>query len=64
MGPFLYLKDPDMAPVALKLYQTTGGLTAPEQLLASFIVMIPSVIVFIFASKQIMSNGMNVGVKG
>lgn len=64
MGPFLYLKDKDMATVALRLYNATTELNEPEQMLASFVVMIPSVIVFIFASKQIMGNGMNVGVKG
>lgn len=64
MGPFLYLKDPNMATVALRLYNTTQGFTEPEQMLAAFVVMIPSLIVFILCSKQIMGNSMNVGVKG
>lgn len=64
MGPFLYLKDPNMATVALRLYNTTQGFTEPEQMLAAFVVMIPSVIVFMICSKQIMGNNMNVGVKG
>ena len=64
MGPFLYLKDTDMAPVALKLYSMSGGWTEPEQMLGSFVVMIPSIIVFIICSRQIMGNNVNVGVKG
>lgn len=64
MGPFLYLKDPNMATVALRLYNSTQWFTEPEQMLASFVVMIPSLIVFIICSKQIMGNNMNVGVKG
>ena len=64
MGPFLYLKDPNMATVALRLYNTTQGFTEPEQMLAAFVVMIPSVIVFMICSKQILGNNMNVGVKG
>lgn len=64
MGPFLYLKDPGMAPVALRLYTTSQQWTEPEQMLAAFVVMIPSVIVFIICSKQILGNDMNVGVKG
>lgn len=64
MGPFLYLKDPEMAPVALRLYTASQQWTEPEQMLGAFVVMIPSVIVFIICSKQIMGNNMNVGVKG
>lgn len=64
MGPFLYLKDPDMATVALRLYTAGTQWTEPEQMLAAFVVMIPSVIVFMICSKQIMGNNMNVGVKG
>lgn len=64
MGPFLYLKDPTMAPVALRLYNITSSWTEPEQMLASFIVMIPSIIVYIICSKQIMNNNVSVGEKG
>ncbi len=64
MGPFLYLKDADMATVALRLYTTSTDWTEPEQMLAAFIVMIPSVIVFAICSKQIMGNNVSVGVKG
>lgn len=64
MGPFLYLKEPDMAPIALQLYTASSYWTEPEQMLASFVVMIPSVIVFIICSKQIMGNNVSVGVKG
>ncbi len=64
MGPFLYLKDPTMAPVALRLYNISTSWTEPEQMLASFIVMIPSVIVFMICSKQILGNDVSVGVKG
>lgn len=64
MGPFLYLKDTNMAPVALKLYSLSSGWTEPEQMLAAFVVMVPSIIVFIFCSRQIMGNNMNVGEKG
>jgi len=64
MGPFLYLKDADMATVALRLYTTSKDWTEPEQMLAAFIVMIPSVIVFAICSKQIMGNNVSVGIKG
>lgn len=64
MGPFLYLKDPTMAPVALRLYNLRADWTEPEQMLASFVVLVPSIIVFMLCSKQIMGNNMNVGVKG
>ena len=63
MGPFLYLKDGSMATVALKLYNVSRSWTEPKQLLAAFIVLIPTIIVFLFCSKQIMGNSMNVGVK-
>ena len=64
MGPFLYLKNPDLAPVALRLYTAGTQWTEPEQMLAAFIVMVPSVIVFMLCSKQIMGNNVSVGVKG
>ena len=64
MGPYLYLKDPMKATVALQLYNVKGAWTEPEQMLAAFVVMIPSVIVFILASKQIMNSNVSVGVKG
>lgn len=64
MGPFLYLKDINMAPVALRLYTAGTQWTEPEQMLAAFIVMVPSVIVFMVCSKQIMGNNVSVGVKG
>lgn len=63
MGPFLYLKDGKMATVALKLYNISTSWTEPKQLLAAFIVLIPTLIVFAICSKQIMGNNMNVGVK-
>lgn len=64
MTPFLYLKDKSLEPIALALYKTTQGWTEPEQLMAAFIVMIPSVIVFALCSKQIMGNSTSAGVKG
>lgn len=63
MGPFLYLKDPGLATVALKLYNTTLSMSEPEQLLSAFVVMIPTLIVFCVFSKQIISNNMSAGVK-
>ena len=63
MGPFLYLKKGSMSTVALKLYNVSQSWTEPNQLLAAFIVLIPTIIVFMFCSKQIMGNNMNVGVK-
>lgn len=64
MSPFLYLKQKSLEPVALALYKTTQGWTEPEQLLAAFIVMIPSVIVFALCSKNILGNSTSAGVKG
>lgn len=64
IGPFLYLKDINLAPVALRLYTAGSQWTEPEQMLAAFIVMVPSVIVFLFCSRQIMGNNVSVGVKG
>ena len=64
MGPFLYLKDLELAPVALRLYTAGTQWTEPEQMLAAFIVMVPSIIVFMICSKQIMGNNVSVGVKG
>lgn len=64
MAPFLYLKDKSLEPIALALYKTTTGWTEPEQLMAAFVVMIPSVIVFALCSKQILGNSTAAGVKG
>lgn len=64
LGPYLYFRDPKMATVALKLYNLTLNSPDPDKLLASFIVMIPTLIIFLFFSKQIMSNDMSAGVKG
>lgn len=64
MGPFLYLKELELAPVALRLYTAGTQWTEPEQMLAAFIVMVPSIIVFMLCSKQIMGNNVSVGVKG
>lgn len=63
MGPFLYLKDPKLAPVALKLYNTVSAYTEPKQLLTSFIVMLPTLVVFLLFSKKILSNDMSAGIK-
>lgn len=64
MGPFLYLKDPSLAPVALRLYNAKVGFTEPEQMLAAFIVMVPAIIIFAICSRQIMGNNISVGEKG
>lgn len=64
IGPFLYLKDVSLQPVALKLYNAKTSFTEPEQMLAAFIVMIPAIIVFAICSRQIMGNNMSVGEKG
>lgn len=63
MGPFLYLKDPKFAPVALKLYNTISAFTEPKQLLTSFIVMLPTLFVFLLFSRKILSNDMSAGIK-
>ena len=60
---FLYLKDPKLATIGLKLYQTTLSSSEPRQLLVSFIFTIPTLLVFCLFSKQIMSNGMSAGIK-
>ena len=63
MGPFLYLKDAENTTVALKLFQISKEYTEPEQMLCAFLIMVPSVIVFMICAKQIFSNDMSVGVK-
>lgn len=60
--PYLLLKDDSLHTVALRLYTTTIW-PEPDKLLASFIVLIPPLLVFIIFSKQIMNNSLNVGVK-
>ncbi len=64
MGPFLYLKDPNLAPIALKLYNTTQGYSEPEILLTSFLVTIPVIIVYFIFSNKILNNDMSAGEKG
>lgn len=63
MSPFLYLKDPQLAPVALKLYNTTVGYPEPTILLAAFLITIPVLIVYFVCSNQILANDMSAGVK-
>lgn len=62
-NPYLYLKDSKLHTVALKLFLLKGEWTEPQQLLAAFIAMIPSIIIFIICSKQIMGNSASAGVK-
>lgn len=63
LGPFLYLKDPNLNTVAQRLYLITQQYTVPEQMLGAFIAMIPTMIIYFFCSKQILSNSMSAGVK-
>lgn len=63
MGPFLYLKDPALAPIALKLYNATQGWDEPTVLLTSFLVTVPIIIVYFIFSNQILGNDMSAGVK-
>ena len=63
MGPFLYLKAPNLATVALKLYKLAEQYTVPEQMLGAFILMIPTMIIYVICSRQILSNEMSAGIK-
>mgnify|MGYP000848019287 FL=1 len=63
MGPFLYLKAPNLATVALKLYKLAEQYTVPEQMLGAFILMIPTMLIYVICSRQILSNGMSAGIK-
>lgn len=63
LGAFLYLKDPKLATISLKLYQTTLASSEPRQLLVAFVFTIPTLLVFSLFSKKIMSNGMSAGIK-
>ena len=63
MGPFLYLKEPKLHTVALRLYLLTQQYPVPQQMLGAFIAMVPTMIIYFFCSRQILSNGMSAGVK-
>lgn len=63
MEPFLYLKDPNLAPVALKLYTATQSYTEPQVLLTAFLTCIPVLIVYFIFSNQILNNDMSAGIK-
>lgn len=63
MTPYLLIKDPDMAPVALRLYLVSQDYAEPAQLLAAFVVMIPAIIMFFICSKMVLGTNLNVGVK-
>ena len=63
MEPFLYLKDPKLAPIALKLYTITQSYTEPEVLLTAFLTCIPVLIVYFIFSNQILNNDMSAGIK-
>lgn len=63
LGAFLYLKAPNLATVALKLYSLSQTYTVPEQMLGAFILMIPTMLIYVLCSKQILSNGMSAGIK-
>ncbi len=60
---YLYLKNSSLHTVALKLYLLKSQWDEPQQLLAAFIVMIPSLIVFIICARQIMGNSTAAAVK-
>lgn len=63
MEPFLYLKDPKLAPVALKLYTVAQNYTEPQVLLTAFLICIPVLIVYFIFSNQILNNDMSAGIK-
>lgn len=61
--PYLIIKKQSLMPVAVRLYSLMSQWTQPQQMLAAFIVMIPSLVVYMICSKQILGNSMSAGIK-
>ncbi len=64
MYPLLYLKDREMWPLAFRLYNYTSGANNAEALMASFLMIVPNLIVYAFCAKRILNTGASSGVKG
>ncbi len=64
VGPLLYFKDYQMQPLAVRLYQFSQNKPGPDVMLASFLLIIPNMIVFILCARKILNTGAASGVKG